>query len=79
VAAILWPRQVAIYIAREHSGASLATIAAAFGGRNHTTAINACRKVEQRIEDESDLATELRQLSDQMFKTSAGNSSDRAQ
>ncbi len=79
VATILWPRQVAIYIAHEHSDLSLATIAAAFGGRNHSTAINACRKVKQRTAANSELAKELSQVSDQLFKTSTASRSDRAQ
>lgn len=79
VAAILWPRQVAIYMAREHSGSSLAAIAASFGGRNHTTAINACKRVEKRAASEPDIATELQQLHSAMFKTPGTQSSDRAQ
>ncbi len=78
-AAVLWARQVAMYLAREHSGLSLGKIAAAFGGRNHTTALNACRKVEQRIEVDSELAAELRELADQLFKTSGTVGSDRSQ
>ena len=68
-----------MYLAREHSGLSLGKIAAAFGGHNHTTALNACRKVEQRIEVDSELAAELRELADQLFKTSGTVGSDRSQ
>lgn len=42
---VLIPRQVAMYLARELTGLSLPRIAAAFG-RDHTTVLHACRKVE---------------------------------
>ena len=77
LAAVLWPRQVAMYMAREHSGSSLTTIAASFGGRNHTTALNACKRVEQRAATDREVASELRELGDHLFKTTAENSSDR--
>ena len=78
-ASILWPRQVAMYMARENSGSSLTTIAGAFGGRNHTTALNACKKVEKRIAADAEAASEVRELADRLFKTAEENRSDRAQ
>ena len=78
VASVLWPRQVAIYLARQHSGASLTNIAAAFGGRNHTTALNACRKVEQQTANDAEKRAELQLLSERLFKTAEETRSDRA-
>lgn len=78
-ASILWPRQVAMYLAREHSGESLLKIAAAFGGRNHTTALNACKKVEQQIAIDTEKADDLQQLSENLFKTCCESMSDRPQ
>ena len=78
VASVLWPRQVAIYLARQHSGASLTNIAASFGGRNHTTALNACRKVEQRIASDAEKRADLQLLSERLFKTAEETRSDRA-
>jgi chromosomal replication initiator protein len=48
-ARISWPRQLAMYLAREHTEASLPAIGAAFGGRNHTTVMHAVRRTEQRM------------------------------
>ena len=48
-ARLAWPRQVAMYLAREQTEASLPAIGAAFGGRNHTTVMHAVRRTEQRI------------------------------
>ena len=78
VSSVLWPRQVAMYLAREHSGASLTNIAADFGGRNHTTALNACRKVEQQTANDAEKRAELQLLSERLFKTAEETRSDRA-
>jgi chromosomal replication initiator protein len=48
-ARIAWARQVAMYLAREHTGATLPAIGESFGGRNHTTVMYACRKAGERI------------------------------
>jgi chromosomal replication initiator protein len=49
VAGITWPRQVAMYLAREHTDATLPAIGRSFGGRNHTTVMYACRRAGERI------------------------------
>ena len=46
---VAWPRQVAMYLAREHTGATLPAIGREFGGRNHTTVMYACRRAGERI------------------------------
>ena len=51
---ITLPRQIAMYLARELTNRSLPEIARDFGGRDHTTVLHACKKVE-RIQ-EQDLA-----------------------
>ena len=61
------PRQVAMYLAKELTSHSLPEIGNAFGGRDHTTVLHACRKiVELREGDEqidSDCINLLRLLS----------------
>ena len=48
------PRQVAMALSKELTGKSLPEIGQAFGGRDHTTVLHACRKVvELRAEDSS--------------------------
>ncbi len=42
-------RQVAMYLARELTGATLPTIGRAFGNRNHTTVLHACRRTTERM------------------------------
>lgn len=40
------PRQIAMYLAKELTDLSLPEIGQAFGGRDHTTVLHACRKIE---------------------------------
>lgn len=46
--AISLPRQIAMYLCRKHTSASYPEIGRALGGRDHTTAINAVRRIEAR-------------------------------
>ncbi len=46
---LAWARQVAMYLARQHTGATLPAIGERFGGRNHTTVMYACRKAGERL------------------------------
>lgn len=58
---VLVPRQVAMALAREVGGQSLPRIAMAFD-RDHSTVLHACRKVEEMVEDDVQLAATVRQL-----------------
>jgi chromosomal replication initiator protein len=49
---IAWPRQVAMYLARELTGESLPAIGREFGGRDHTTVLHAWRRTTARIVDD---------------------------
>jgi chromosomal replication initiator protein len=46
---VSWPRQVAMYLARQHTGETLPAIGRQFGGRNHTTVMYACRRAGERL------------------------------
>ncbi len=65
-ARIAWPRQVAMYVAREEIGASYPAIAALFGGRNHTTVLHACRRAAERVKVEPEAAQAVRELSERL-------------
>jgi chromosomal replication initiator protein len=49
---VLWPRQVAIYLARELTDESLPAIGREFGGRDHTTVLHAWRRASERLAHE---------------------------
>jgi chromosomal replication initiator protein len=52
-ARIAWPRQLAMYLARELTGESLPAIGRHFGGRDHTTVMHACRRTSARLADDT--------------------------
>ena len=66
--AVAYPRQVAMYLSRELTDASLPKIGKEFGGRDHTTVMHANAKITRLIsEDRSvynlvqDLTTRIKQ------------------
>ncbi|MGZ6694034.1 MAG: chromosomal replication initiator protein DnaA [Solirubrobacteraceae bacterium] len=63
---LAWPRQVAMYLAREHTGETLPSIGAGFGGRNHTTVLHACRRATERLASDPDAFTIVRRLTEQL-------------
>lgn len=50
------PRQVAMALAKELTPMSLPEIGEAFGGRDHTTVLHACRKVHELVESDQTIA-----------------------
>jgi chromosomal replication initiator protein len=56
------PRQVAMALAKELTNHSLPEIGEAFGGRDHTTVLHACRKVKELQETNRDIAEDVKQL-----------------
>ncbi|MEQ5800479.1 chromosomal replication initiator protein DnaA, partial [Halomonas sp. H10-9-1] len=56
------PRQVAMALAKELTNHSLPEIGDAFGGRDHTTVLHACRKVKQLQEESSDIREDYKNL-----------------
>jgi chromosomal replication initiator protein len=48
-ARVSWPRQLAMYLAREHTQESLPAIGRSFGGRNHTTVMHAVKRTTERL------------------------------
>jgi len=51
-ARLTWPRQLAMYLARELTGESLPAIGRQFGGRDHTTVMYAHRRTVSRLADD---------------------------
>ena len=63
---IVIPRQIAMYLARELTEASLKEVGGAFGGRDHGTVIHACKKVRERMEEKPETRRIVQFLSDQL-------------
>ncbi|NLP15130.1 MAG: chromosomal replication initiator protein DnaA [Clostridium sp.] len=51
---IAYPRQIAMYLCRDLTDMSLPKIGEGFGGRDHTTVIHACEKINYELENNSE-------------------------
>lgn len=56
------PRQLAMALTKELTSHSLPEIGAAFGGRDHTTVLHACRKVKELVETDPGFAEDYQNL-----------------
>ncbi|MGA9315801.1 MAG: chromosomal replication initiator protein DnaA [Solirubrobacteraceae bacterium] len=61
-ARLAWPRQVAMYLARELTQESLPAIGREFGGRDHTTVLYACKRTSERISENPSSRTAVEEL-----------------
>ena len=57
--AIAFPRQIAMYLTRELTDLSLPKIGDEFGGRDHTTVIHACDKINNNMADDDDFKDKI--------------------
>jgi chromosomal replication initiator protein len=65
---VAFPRQVAMYLSRELTDASLPRIGEEFGGRDHTTVMHACDRVKIALLHDIHLAAGIKSLVDN-FRT----------
>jgi chromosomal replication initiator protein len=56
------PRQLAMYLAKQLTNHSLPEIGDAFGGRDHTTVLHACNKINELNESNNDIREDLKNL-----------------
>jgi chromosomal replication initiator protein len=63
---IVVPRQVAMYLVKELTTASLPEIGRAFGGKHHTTVIHSISKIERQRQSDPDLNRLLHSLIDSL-------------
>ena len=59
---IAWPRQVAMWLGKQVTGQSLPRIGRAIGGRDHTTVMWGCRRVEERMAEDREFAIRVEGL-----------------
>jgi chromosomal replication initiator protein len=57
--AIVMPRQIAMYLMRAETDASLLRIGAELGGRDHSTVLHACEKINRESQENDELRREL--------------------
>jgi chromosomal replication initiator protein len=63
---VVYPRQVAMYLVKELTSASLPEIGRAFGGKHHTTVLHSINKIEQTRQVDPDLNRLLHSLMDSL-------------
>ncbi|HUX36391.1 MAG TPA: chromosomal replication initiator protein DnaA, partial [Rectinemataceae bacterium] len=68
---IAFPRQVAMYIAREITEYSTTELGFEFGGRDHTTVMHACQKVDERLKLDPNLESTIQSLVRQIKEVSS--------
>ncbi len=56
------PRQIAMALSKELTSHSLPEIGDAYGGRDHTTVLHACRKVKQLVTDDGEIRGDYKNL-----------------
>lgn len=69
--AVVYPRQVAMYLCREKTGKSLPQIGHSFGKRDHTTILYAHRKVTKNIATDPELAGDIARVTEAIFELQA--------
>lgn len=60
--AITHPRSVAMYLVRKHTQASFPSIGKGFGGKDHSTVIAACQRVESQLSEDESFRTEVEEI-----------------
>jgi len=68
--AIVVPRQIAMYLMREETDVSLLRIGAELGGRDHSTVLHACRKIDQEATRNEELRRELAAVREAIYSDS---------
>ncbi|MFT4416911.1 chromosomal replication initiator protein DnaA [Fredinandcohnia humi] len=63
---IAFPRQIAMYLSRELTDASLPKIGEEFGGRDHTTVIHAHEKISTLLQTDTQLQKQINEINTQL-------------
>jgi chromosomal replication initiator protein len=58
-----------MYLCRELTSETLISVGGKFGGRDHSTVLHSCRKVELMIKQRKDVLREVRELTNMINKS----------
>ena len=64
--AIVYPRQIAMYLAKHLTEASLPEIGRQFGGKHHTTVLHSVEKIDLQRKNDKDLNRLINKLTEQL-------------
>jgi len=62
------PRQISMYLLREEMNCSYPYIGQQLGGRDHTTAMHACTKIEKYISDNEKVRNDVALLKQKLYE-----------
>src|SRR5579859_2974811 len=65
---IVMPRQIAMYLIRQETQASLLEIGQLFGGRDHSTVLHACEKIDRSVNLNHTLRREIIAIREQLLR-----------
>jgi len=65
---IVMPRQIAMYLIRQETQVSLLEIGQLFGGRDHSTVMHACEKIDQAVNINPTLRREIVAIREQLLR-----------
>ncbi len=65
---VTYPRQMAMYLCKELTNKPLKAIGASFGGRDHSTVINACKRIETDMKNDPQVADLVEDLTKRIKK-----------
>ena len=67
------PRMIAMYLCRERLGTSYPDLGSRFGGKDHSTVINACKRMSSIQEEDPELRAIISQLRAQLVGAPLGS------
>ncbi len=67
---VVLPRQIAMYLIREETNASLPEIGNALGGRDHTTIMYGIDKINELMEKDDNLRRQIMAIRQQLYQPS---------
>lgn len=70
--ALVVPRQISMYLARQYTDLSLQHIASEFKRQDHTTVMHACSRTEEMMRDDPSLAAIVAEIADQVRRGGVG-------
>jgi len=59
---IVRPRQIAMFLSRKHLGSSFPDLGARFGNKDHTTVMNACKRIDSMLTTDPSLRSQVLDL-----------------
>ena len=62
------PRHIAMYLCRKHLDVSYLKIGEEFGGRDHTTVLSACEKIEKMVKTSEEYKRAVREIESTLIR-----------